>query len=276
MKKGGNISIKLTNILKQTKECCDKKKCPKGSKRCKPSKKKRKKKDEDEGIFGGMPNIKPTSRAIPMPQSVMNNITPVPNIPMPIQLPAYSQFRRPHAMYQKNNRPYQTQQGITKTRGVKTDREIRGSIGTSDQPFNAPIPPPNILDYESIRMRNTENDRRDAARVLVQMVNQRIEGTIEDIGKGTPREEREQDEEEIKPLEQQIVGVKQLIGPEEEPRNQDNLTQGSGAGISDEPIRRRRGRPRRVIRTEIASENIGQLPTNDTLPIPDFPLYEEI
>ena len=43
MKKGGNISIKLTNILKQTQECCNKKKCPKGTKRCKPSKKKRKK-----------------------------------------------------------------------------------------------------------------------------------------------------------------------------------------------------------------------------------------
>ena len=45
MKKGGNISIKLTNILKQTKECCDKKKCPKDVPKCKPRKGGRKKKE---------------------------------------------------------------------------------------------------------------------------------------------------------------------------------------------------------------------------------------
>ena len=357
MKKRGNINIKLTNILKQTQDCCNKKKCPKGSKKCKPTKKRRKK--EEVGIFGGMPNIRPTSRAIPMPQSIMNNITPVPNIPMPIQLPSYSQFRRPPSMYQRNDRPLQVQQGrgvrqperqplmvsagiqtarqqaiarprqaiaqrrinrlsqqlqpiavqtatrgegvvstqapkqlkfnpppqprpipildqalpkrifteipprpipklgqvppprLTLTRGVRSDREIRGSQGTADQPFNAPVPTPNILDIDSIRMRNEEQDRREVARALVQMREKRIEGTIEDIGQGTPRVDKEE-EKDIE--EQQIEGVKQLIEDSDESLNQgqtgfvaDRISQiEPPSQVSDEPVRAvRRGRPRK-------------------------------
>jgi hypothetical protein len=429
MKKGrGNISIKLTNILKQTQECCNKKKCPKGTKRCKPSKKK-KKKDEDEGIFGGMPNIKPTSRAIPMPQSVMNNITPVPNIPLPRQLPSYSQFRRPHAMYQRNDRPLQVQQGRgirqpqtqpltvstgiqtarrqaiaqtqtrakartsietqtqdiprqqlttqqmppisvqrgqrlttqqlppisvqsgirgrrviatqtpkqlnfntppqprpipilnqappknifteqprprpipilnqapppiyrglldqqvpifinpTKTRGVRSDREIRGSQGTADQPFNAEAATPNILDYEGILMRNAEEDRRLAQRRRQEM-SERFKSTIKDIGQGTPRDDEEEKEQERpasppevivfsdtdeelttpqeEALTQQIESVKQLIGDEEVAMNQgqpgfvdDQIEQReTRPQIDDTPIRR--GRPSRAAQAEVA------------------------
>ena len=387
MKKGGgNISIKLTNILKQTQECCNKKKCPKGSKRCKPSKKKRKK-DDDEGIFGGMPNIKPTSRAIPMPQSVMNNITPVPNIPMPRQLPAYSQFRRPHAMYQRNDRPLQVQQGRgmrqpqtqplmvstgiqtarrqalarprqaiarprqeletqqlppisvqsgirgqgviatqtpkqlkfnpppqprpipllndpptpnyrgvldepvpifinpTKTRGVRSDREIRGSQGTADQPFNAEAPTPNILDYEGILMRNAEDDRRLAQRRREQMT-ERFKSTLKDIGEGTPREDDEEKEEERpssppevivfsdtdeelstpreedRQLDNQIEGVERLIAEEEDvamaqgqagfvdDRIADKEQTKPEINIEDQPTRGRRGRPSNKNRAE--------------------------
>ena len=376
MKKGGNISIKLTNILKQTQECCNKKKCPKGSKRCKPKKKKSKKDDNREGLFGGMPNIKPASRAIPMPQSVINNITPVPNIPMPRQLPAYSQFRRPHAMYQRNDRPLQVQQGRgirqperqplmvssgiqtarrqaiarprqqlttqqlppisvqsgirgqgviatqapkqlkkqelttqqlqpiniqsqrqglttqllqpininpTKTRGVISDNQIRGSQGTADQPFNAPVPTPNILDIDSIRMRNEEQDRRDVARDLVQRVNQRIEETIEDIGQGTPRIDKEEEKEEERPsspevifsdvtddetdeeLDNQIEGVERLIAQEQDVA----MAQGQAGFVRDQreqinereirpqiddvPTREiRRGRPQKKDQEEVA------------------------
>ena len=257
MKKGGNISIKLTNILKQTQECC-KKKCPKGTKRCKPSKKKRKKDDdEDTGPFGGMPNIKPTSRAIPMPQSVINNITPVPNIPMPRQLPVYSQFRRPHSMYQKNDRPLQVQQGrgkqqstqtavntkssetqttptLTLTRGVIQDRERRGSTGTADQPFNAPVTPPNILDKDAILMRNAEQDRR-ALSARVRKMEERVEETLKDIELGTPRSVREADavvnERLIKNVEEDILNRQEL-------NNDDNRD-----GIEDQPRPVRRGRP---------------------------------
>ncbi len=387
MRKGGNISIKLTNILKQTKDCCNKKKCPKGSKRCKPKKKKRK--DDDEGMFGGMPNIRPTSRAIPMPQSVMNNITPVPNVPMPRQLPTYSQFRRPHAMYQRNDRPLQVQQGrgvrqperqplmvssgiqtarrqalkmhqlppksvqrppisvqtatreegvvatqapkqlkfnpppqpraipeldkappkriftkipprpifklgqvppprLTLTRGVRSDREIRGSIGTSDQPFNAEAPTPNILDYEGILMRNAEEDRRLAqrrrvemreifksTRALVQLREKRIEGTIEDIGQGTPRVDKEErsaspnvlfsdvTEDESDEDTPQEESVKQLIAEEVRPQGRpgfvdDRIAERERRDIDDEPFRPRRGRPtrediiERVMREDIA------------------------
>ena len=294
MRKGGNISIKLTNILKQTQECCNKKKCPKGTKRCKP-KKNKSKKDDDEGLFGGMPNIRPTSRAIPMPQSVMNNITPVPNIPLPTQLPAYSQFRRPHAMYQRNDRPLQVQQGrgirqperkplmvssgiqtarrqaltmqqlppisvqrppISKTRGVMTDREIRGRQGTADQPFNAPVPTPNILDYEGILMRNAEADRRLAQRRREEM-SERYKSTLKDIGQGTPRVDREDtpQEESVKRLIAEEVAINQgrpgfvddrVTSLERRPQ------------IDDEPTRRRRGRPTReeqieaVLRADVA------------------------
>ena len=151
-------------------------------------------------------------------------------------------------MYQKNNRPYQTQQGITKTRGIQTDRERRGRIGTSNQPFNAPIATPNILDYEAILMRNAENDRRVASRRRIE-IRERYQSTLQDIGAGTPREDREQDEEkdeeivdEVKPLEQQIVSVKQLIGSDEEAINQGQLTQDNQrAQIDDQPQRIRRG-----------------------------------
>lgn len=340
MKKRGNINIKLTNILKQTQECCNKKKCPKGSKKCKSIIKKKKRKKDEVGIFGGMPNIIPTSRAIPMPQSVVNNITPVPNIPMPRQLPAYSQFRRPPSMYQRNDRPLQVQQGrgvrqpqrqplmvstgiqtarrqaiavqtgirgqgivatqapkklkfnpppqplpipilnqappkriftqtppprpipilnqappprLTKTRGVISDNQIRGSQGTSDMPFNAPVPTPNILDRDSIMMRNEEQDRRDVARTLTEMARQRVQETIQNIGKGTPREDPEEPpeviifsdtdtEEEV--LDQQIQSVEKLV---DEAENQgkkgfvedqiDKLEQ--SAQIDDEPPSRR-------------------------------------
>jgi hypothetical protein len=255
MKKGGNISIKLTNILKQTQECCNKKKCPKNVKRCKPSKKKRKKKDDDEGLFGGMPNIRPTSRAIPMPQSVMNNITPVPNIPIGTQLPVYSQFRTPHGMYQRNDRPLQVQQGrgvrqsrllkskssstqttptLTLTRGVIQDRERRGMIGTADQPFNPPVPPPNILDKDAILMRNAEADRR-AISARVRQMERRIEETLKDIQLGTPRSVREADE---------VIHERLIKNVNEEILNREGLNNDENReGIEDAPRPVRRGRP---------------------------------
>jgi hypothetical protein len=233
-----------------------KKKCPKGTKRCKPLKKK-KKKDDDTGPFGGMPNIRPTSRAIPMPQSVMNNITPVPNIPMPRQLPVYSQFRRPHAMYQMNDRPLQVQQGLGKqqstqtevktkssssqttptltlTPGVIQDREKRGRIGTADQPFNPPVKPPNILDKDAILLRNAEQDRR-ALSARVRKMEERVEETLKDIELGTPRSVREADE----------VITERLIKNEEEAMiNREGLNNDDNRdGIEDQPRPVRRGRP---------------------------------
>lgn len=252
MKKRGNISIKLTNILKQTKECCETKKCPKDVKRCKPRKGERRKKrrKKDVGIFGGMPDIRPTSRAIAMPQSIMNNISPVPNIPLPIQLPAYSQFRRPPTMYQRNNRPYQTQQAGTITPGVTQDRVKRGRSGTADQPFNASQPPPNILDYEAILMRNAEEDRRVASQRRIEM-RDRFQSTLQDIGAGTPRDVDIEEEEEEE-LEQQIEGTKQLIEDSDLAMNQgqtgftaDRIADLEPTGqVSDQPVRTiRRGRP---------------------------------
>ncbi len=203
-----------------------------------------------------MPNIRPTSRAIPMPQSVINNITPVPNIPMPRQLPVYSQFRKPHSMYQRNDRPLQVQQGrgvrqsrllktqssstqttptLTLTRGVIQDRERRGSTGTADQPFNAPGTPPNILDKDAILMRNSEADRR-AISARVRQMERRIEETLKDIQLGTPRSVREADA---------VVNERLIKNVEEEILNREGLNNDENReGIEDVPRPvPRRGRP---------------------------------
>jgi hypothetical protein len=164
----------------------------------------------------------------------------------------------------------------TKTRGVISDNQIRGSLGSADQPFNAPVPTPNILDKDAIMMRNEEQDRRDVARALVQMREKRIEGTIEDIGQGTPRADKEEEKEE-RPASPEVLfsdvtedesdeelAVKQLIA-EEVAMNQgrpgfveDRIAERERRDIDDEPPRRRVGRPtmeediERVMREDIA------------------------
>ena len=102
-------------------------------------------------------------------------------------------------------------------------------------------------------MRNEEQDRREVARALVQMANQRIEETIRNIGEGTPREAEEEKEderpssppevivfsdtdeelttprEEDRQLDQQIEGVERLIAEAEDVA----MTQGQPGFVDD-------------------------------------------
>jgi hypothetical protein len=125
----------------------------------------------------------------------------------------------------------------TKTRGVRSDREIRGSQGTADQPFNAEAPTPNILDYEGILMRNAEEDRRLVQRRREEMT-ERFKSTIKDIGRGIPRDNEEEKEEErpSSPIEVIIFteSDEELTTPREEDIQLDQQIEGVERAIAQE------------------------------------------